>query len=156
VVFDFGLHYYPTAPKEIAAFNLTMHNFFREASKFDHLLLAWRETSAQHYIAVGGHYGGGIPNKTCVDASTVADNGDPRFGITVAAAAASNISLVQDTKDLERNAAQFWVIPYREFTLQLNFLHGGAANDCSHFFHTPFVWMPIWQNIRSGIKQWWP
>ena len=54
VVFDHGLHWHPGQKEAFRADMATLLSSFR--NRTDLKLVAWRETSAQHYNTTGGHF----------------------------------------------------------------------------------------------------
>ena len=49
---------------------------------------------------------------------------------------------------VENNELVF--LPFREYTLPLHYLH---PTECSHYCHTPFLWLPIWRNLRIAMDR---
>jgi hypothetical protein len=45
-------------------------------------------------------------------------------------------------------------IPYRKYTSGLVHLHNpNNPEDCTHFCHTPYLWMPIWHHLNRGMQK---
>lgn len=150
VVFDFGLHFKPATELELFATLVKRLT----ATKPQPNLLAWRETSSQHFSTPYGHYDnqdGIIENKRCVKLSS-----NETFGV--------RRNIVEATLRTQLQEPEIWTpgnllfIPFRDFTSGLHDLHNptainGGLQDCTHYCHTPYLWMPIWNGLRLGMDK---
>jgi hypothetical protein len=155
VVFDFGLHFAPAS--DLPKFQLVMQRVVDIAARTrnttrPHQLLVWRETSAQHFDSPGGHYGPGMNSSQCV----------PTYGSRRHHWAGVRLPILQQTTTVQNvstwnSTDSILFIPYREFTKGLFHLHNAqqvnGKQDCSHYCHTPYVWMPIWWHLKRGVEK---
>ena len=155
VVFDHGLHW---TPNEAKAFKKEMTQYLQAFKDTNLTLVAWRETSAQHFNSSGGHYGIKREGNKCVP---LGSNGEVeaegyRIPLMKDAASMAGLSWVNildpppDQAADTRNELVF--LPYRNFTAPLYYMHPHDA-ECTHYCHTPFVWLPIWRNIRLALDR---
>lgn len=147
VVFDFGLHFVPK--RELDKFQNLTSNLLRTSAKSTPHLLVWRETSAQHFDNPGGHFGPGMRHHRCVNMTSQFDG--------VRLPVVKDVAKVKDSSAWNGTDSLLF-IPYREFTNGLIHLHDSAdvskdKQDCTHFCHTPFVWLPIWRHLRIGMEK---
>jgi hypothetical protein len=160
VVFDFGLHFAPAS--DLPKFQLVMQRVVdvaahtRQTSTRPHSqLLVWRETSAQHFDSPGGHYVPGIDSSQCVPMTSSSSSSHwagVRLPILQQITRVQNVATWNSTDSI-------LFIPYREFTNGLYHLHNAdhiavdKKQDCSHYCHTPYVWMPIWWHLKRGMEK---
>ncbi len=161
VVFDHGLHW---KPAEVKTFSSAMINYLRNFVGSNLTLLAWRETSSQHFDAKGGHYGRPRASNECVPIMNkkTSDHQDDEqqeeegFRMPLMRNFSNHVGLswknVQDlnfTKQIvEPNELIF--VPFREYTVPLDYLHPG---ECTHYCHTPYLWLPLWRNLRIAMDR---
>jgi hypothetical protein len=160
LVFDHGLHYAPShqSQKFLDESLLLLAGLRRRASL---KLLAWRETSAQHWNTTGGYFypgtsAGDFMRQPCTPI------GSPEyvkgFRLPLMAQAANDtgfrIRNVLDptftTSPLE--ADDLVVLPFRAYSSMAHGLHPERA-DCTHFCHTPFFWLPLWRTLRLAMDR---
>jgi hypothetical protein len=98
-------------------------------------LVAWRQTSSQHYNSSGGHFQAKL-TEGCVP--MYGDMVGPRLARMVAAASRAGFTTLNplDRDFLSRPSAEdeLVVLPYRDYTNSVHYLHPG---ECSHFCHDP-------------------
>jgi len=151
VIFDHGLHWYPTEKDEFAD---SMKQYLQGYYDSNLTLLAWRETSAQHFDTVGGHYGMPTNTDKCTPKAGGTEQG---YRMPIMRSAAQQVGLVwksiEDTNfsalPLSKNDLVF--LPFRKHTLPFHDLHSGA--ECTHYCHTPNLWLPLWRSIRLAFDQ---
>lgn len=155
VVFDHGLHW--QMPDELVAYRVAMTKYLRgfvEDAK-NLTLLAWRETSAQHFDAQGGHF----QKKTkCFPMRNVSDHGDGGFRLPLMRQAAHDAGLSwKSTLDANfssspeaENQSELVLLPFRGYTVPLHYFHPG---ECTHYCHTPYLWLPIWRALRIALDR---
>jgi hypothetical protein len=157
VVFDFGLHW---TPLEASDFGRAMTSFLRGFAAPDNnlTLLAWRETSAQHFDADGGHFGNERRGDTCTAIQTnMAPKGaNTGFRLPLMKQATFDAGLTW-TSPLDPNFSssvvnepELVVLPFRDYTVPLHYLHPG---ECTHYCHSPHMWLPIWRALRLAIDR---
>lgn len=141
-------------------------------------LVAWRQTSAQHYNTTGGHYADEA-NFTgpCVVHPSEDSNGDGyRLDLMKQAANASNFTFLNvldpnffnivpprrnnnynnnnanknPEDDDNNNIDELVLLPYRQYTDPLSYFH---PNECSHYCHDPHLWLPIWRTLRIAMDR---
>jgi hypothetical protein len=170
VVFDFGLHYIPSWHLDL--FKSTMQRVLdvsvarnrRVLSNSNsgdngdrpHLLI-WRETSAQHFNLPGGHFEPGVANG-CVPITTTSNvTDDIRLSVLQEIATLQNYSTwhgLETSDDNNNTKPSLLYIPYRAFTSGLVHLHNpDNPEDCTHFCHTPYLWLPIWHHLKNGLQK---
>ena len=185
VVFDHGLHYPPNVEVKHEAASLyqetqALLKFVQayEASRVK--LLAWRETTTQHFAPFpGGYFLRYLTDSFPINCTRINENYTveaypelsdhlttdlmqiltdvyPRNVIFQATNATENFTWV-DASDpnflqtpVSRLGRELVFLPYRDFTKEVTYLHGG---ECTHFCSNPFLWQPIWRNIRLAIQR---
>jgi hypothetical protein len=153
VVFDFGLHW---TPLEASDFGRAMTSFLRgfvpDNNNNNNLtLLAWRETSAQHFNADGGHFGNERRGDTCAAIQDASEGF--RFPLMKQAALDAGLtwtSPLNFSLSNEKNQPELVFLPFRDYTVPLHYLHPG---ECTHYCHSPHVWLPIWRTLRLAIDR---
>lgn len=101
-------------------------------------LLAWRETSAQHWNESGGHYVS--PSKSiCFPMDPEDVEGSDILGKMMKNVTSSSTG----TEEL------LTILPFRAYTSQLLALH--TDGDCRHFCSSPSLWLPLWRAIRIAL-----
>lgn len=152
VVFDFGLHYKPATEMELFATLMQRLVSIHPQPK----LLVWRETTSQHFDTPYGHYDdrdGVMQNDLCAELPA-----NETFGVRKQMVENTLGSLVSEFDTWV--PGKLLVLPYREFTAGLHSLHNPIKmekkthfQDCTHFCHTPFLWVPIWNGLRLGMDK---
>jgi len=166
LVFNIGLHYKWNARSRHETAMAVILDALKRFGRDQISLLAYRETTAQHFTSPWGEYGikrGGI--KECAPLSP--RNGTVTFGwrdtdtrqyalergFTVIDADPSEegrvAPLLTETKNSKNTTELIW-IPFRNFSGQLHDLH---LNECTHFCHTPFLWYPLWRSLRLAMER---
>lgn len=125
-------------------------------------LLVWREQSAQHFDAPGGHWGQKFNSDNCTvlrepqtnwetvkTIQGVARNLNISFSSpydknhhTTAAGVASSSS--------HKKNPHLHYIPFRDFTGQFHDIH---PQECTHYCSTPYLWLPYWRTLRIIMDQ---
>lgn len=152
VVFDHGLHWPSKDPED---YRRAMANMFRAFETKSLKLVAWRETSAQHYNTTYGDWIWGIPNlmeQGCVPIRL------PSAGFRLPAmteAAHDEGFVVRNAADASFasqpiEAKEMVFLPFFNYTFHLHYLH---PKECAHFCSTPYLWLPIWRSLRLAIDR---
>ncbi|CAJ1935031.1 unnamed protein product [Cylindrotheca closterium] len=150
VIFDHGLHW---KPKEQARFAEAMTRYLQGFQDANLTMLAWRETSAQHIDSDGGHYGLEAKSKNCVP---IHPDHQAGYRMPIMQQAAENAGLQWrslaepdfSAQDKETNEIVF--LPFRDYTVPLHYLH---PNECTHYCHTPYLWLPLWRSLRIALDR---
>ena len=100
-------------------------------------IVAWRETTAQHYDTAGGDYHPDANFTYCAPIK-MADWRRPLMDQIL------NITGVAFPQ-------QFDILPFHEYTSHLHDLHSSNGDDCSHYCSTPSLWLPLWRTLRLAI-----
>jgi hypothetical protein len=159
LVFDHGLHW--GIPSQSIEFKNAMagllRGYSRNETKGDKLkLLAWRETSAQHFDSPTGEYSPGTQWEIeCIPRREILRDQPLRTQLMTEAAemAGFAISNASDSSFLSKpvsRADELVILPYYRFTSELHRVHPG---ECTHFCHTPYVWIPIWRTLRLALDR---
>jgi hypothetical protein len=147
VIFDHGLHYH--AHRQSVLFSLDMTNLVTllrgsgEASNEHNVslkLLAWRETSAQHFAMPTGHYDPNLVSTSCVPHQYQEGIGNER-----------RQAMKQVVQAMNWTKRELVILPFREYSSQFHELHVGGK-DCSHFCSTPSFWLYQWRQIRTAME----
>lgn len=136
LIFDHGLHYGAWSGTEFIDDMTRMMQMITNSST-PMQLLAWRETSAQHFNTSGGHYVPPLENR-CVPMDAADVEGHNIMGEMM-----KNVTNNTGTEKL------LTVFPFRAYTSQLLALH--TNSDCSHFCSSPSLWLPLWRSIRIAL-----
>lgn len=160
-VFDHGVHYNKGLKN---LFTETMAKILQTASRPDIRvklkLLAWRQTTAQHFNASGGHFSASVRNHGCQPMYTELE-GFRLPAMRQALKRVANFSWTDmlDTQhvDLEQVAnkslnPEVVILPFRDFTRHMHDFHP-VLEDCTHYCHTPFMWLPIWRSLRLAVDR---
>jgi hypothetical protein len=118
-------------------------------------LVAWRQTTAQHYNEPGGHYRPEIDfSSACVPIDLATDE-DFRLPLMETASEKAGYTILdaldpsfQSLPRQDRN--ELVVLPFRQYTSGLHYLHPG---ECTHFCNDPHVWLPIWRSLRIALDR---
>ena len=126
-------------------------------------LLAMRESSAQHFVATDGEYflrdtdappRCGVLNKT--------DLFGWRDKMVVRIAEKHGIPLVKpsEARNSPRNYNTTYrgprnlvLLPFREFTSELHFMHPQRGTDCTHYCSSPYLWLPALRSLRIAVEK---
>jgi len=149
VVFDHGLHWCPIVVGEFRRDTTTLLRAYVDSNL---TMVAWRQTSSQHFPTVGGHW---IPGAkwTCgkMDQNDTLGyhwldmvNASKVVGLPIVNA------MDADFQEQPRSTNELVFLPYREYTAPLHYMH---AEDCSHYCSTPYIWLPIWRSLRFGMDR---
>jgi hypothetical protein len=160
--FNFGLHFHP---HETSGYQDRMRIVMNELKKTSHniSLLAFRETSAQHFNGDGGEYKTKTRNGSqCGPLDTTATKNSlfgwrdrvfsasaeqSGFRVLVADPGSKNsLSLLPRTIDNE-----VVVVPFANFSAELYDLH--PKNECTHYCSTPHLWFPLWRSLRFAMSR---
>lgn len=178
LVVNFGVHF---SWKHRARFRARMQQLWEALYTFaSHrfTLLAFRETTAQHFDADGGDYHlaaaainstDGLPNR-CVPMQwgslagwreAVVKEEATRAGFRVVGPFDDKPSTAKD--DTRPHVV---VLPFFNFTAEHPDLHptipatvnssnltAAGAADCTHYCSTPFLWMPLWRSLRVALER---
>jgi len=180
VVFDHGLHYPANRAAGLAKQDmLNLLEFAAQHWESNRVkLLAWRETTAQHFANIpGGYFLRSMtdPNncsrisevytaeaypaiRHMLDPSLlkILRNVYPRNVFYQAVESTTNFTWVDasDPNFLHTPPSPFEkelvFLPYRDYTKELVSLH---HSECTHYCANPFVWQPIWRNVRLAIQR---
>lgn len=149
VIFDHGLHW---RPQHQAGFTNDMSHYLQGYVNSSLTLLAWRETSSQHFDSDGGHFGNTYATGDCVPMKS----GWKGFRMPLMRKAAQNAGMgwrsILDNDFFERPLGNndLVFLPFRDYTVPIYYLH---PSECTHFCHTPYLWLPMWRNLRMAIDQ---
>jgi hypothetical protein len=150
IVFDHGLHYGTGQYKDMIERTRTMLPALDGGNNVK--LVAWRETSSQHFNTSHGEYAAtpGLVEQGCVPIRHAPDTfrsdnmikaaklvnwtvqwaNDPAFSTTLP----PRPSLAKG------GVGELVIIPFRNFTHDLYYAHGG---ECTHYCSSPHLWLPI-------------
>jgi hypothetical protein len=155
--FNFGLHFHPS---EESNYQTQMSALMMELKETKHniSLLAFRETSAQHFNGNGGEYKNRNSSE-CVPLDTTKDSlfgwrdrdftdvaKQAGFRVLVADPSRNSLSLFPRTTNDE-----VVVVPFANFSAQFHDLH--AHNECTHYCSTPHLWYPLWRSLRFAMSR---
>ena len=127
-------------------------------------LVAFRETSAQHFHADAGEFflWDQQPNKsrTCQPHPKQSQHYAWREKIATASAQkngfrvlTANASLTQEPK----SSRELVWLPFLDFTSRLDFFHPTLSPtkplDCTHFCQSPYLWWPVWRSLRLAVDR---
>jgi hypothetical protein len=155
VVFDHGLHWGLDEKNDFKnAMATLLRGYSRNETKGDKLkLLAWRETSAQHFNTSTGDYSSDSPYETeCIPIRKYQPFRAPLM-TEAAGLAGFTVSNASDPLFLSQPVSrgdELVILPYNRFTSEMHQLH---PNECTHFCHTPNVWLPIWRTLRLALDR---
>jgi hypothetical protein len=149
IIFDHGLHY----RADSAEFSSDMINLATQLhgdgktggdvlndDNVELKLLAWRETSAQHFEGPSGDYHESHGSAKCVPLAFQAGVGDAR-----------SRAMEQVVQTLNWTKLDLVILPFREWTSHFHEMHIGGA-DCTHFCYAPSFWLYEWRQIRIAIE----
>jgi hypothetical protein len=166
IVFDHGLHWTPRKPYLYQHDMTTLLSTYKNSKS---KLVAWRQTTAQHFDTPGGfYYRMRSVNYTCTAINTTMEGTygkriGPNFyyDFMKKAIAANNMTLL-DTSDPdflmnipasrsnEDSNNEIVVLPYYDFTIPLHYLH---PYECTHYCHHPHMWLPVWRWLRIAFER---
>ncbi len=149
VIFDHGLHWREGILNK--EFSKAMSHYLQGYVNSSLTLLAWRETSSQHFDSDGGHW-----HTTSTTKCVPIKSGLKGFRMPLMRKAAQNAGMgwrsIQDNDFFERPLGKndLVFLPFRDYTVPLDYLH---PDECTHFCHTSYLWLPMWRNLRMAIDQ---
>ena len=143
-------------------------------------LLAVRETTAQHFRGEDGEYYLRNPNiQECVSlqgrrsnlfgwrdklaTELAAQHGMPIVRLDELGVRPSGQESITDESNEQQehqqrqdqkyddNKREMVILPFREYTAELHFLHPFDGIDCTHFCYTPLMWTPLWRSLRIAM-----
>jgi hypothetical protein len=153
-------------------FERAMDVLFNTLQQYDYgnfTLLAYRESTAQHFDSPDGdYYSQRNPNTTrCLPM-----RGGPNLGwrepIVRSRAVAAGLRLVRaedqivlpPRKEDDSNGTlpEMVILPFFNFTVPHYDLHPIEAGkegqpDCTHFCSTPYLWLPVWRSLRLALER---
>lgn len=151
VIFDHGLHW---RPFQQASFQGEMASYLGGFRDSNLTLLAWRETSAQHVDGFGGHYRTAKEKKSKICQPITSGKEGYRKPLMQQAAMEAGLkwkNLFDESfvnEPAERDELVF--LPFRNYTVPLHWLHPG---ECTHYCHSPYLWLPLWRNLRIALDR---
>ncbi len=162
LVMNFGIHW-PWKQRRFNYFK-TMGNVFNATVSGSTLqLLAYRETSAQHFNGPAGEWQDGsilFPCHPWLEGSqTSRQFGWRERAVQETATTAGYKLLVADETlpshttghETDKNK-ELVILPFYNYTVSMYFLH---PNECTHYCSTPFLWMPVWRSLRLAMDRKW-
>jgi hypothetical protein len=161
IVFDHGLHYLPDQFKEMIERTQTMLPALGGGGDGKVKLVAWRETSSQHFNTTHGEY---IKHTNVTNCQPIRHAPDIfRSDIMIQAAKLANwtvqwannpaFSTTSRPKGGGRGSGsvdELVIIPFRKFTHDLHYMHAG---ECTHYCSSPHLWLPIWRGLRLAMDR---
>jgi hypothetical protein len=150
VVFDHGLHWHPRDGGEFRRDTTTLLQAYVDCNL---TMVAWRQTSSQHFPTFGGHWYPEANEQVCgkMDQNDTLGyhwrdmlNASKVVGLSIVNAMDADIQRQPRLKN------ELVFLPYREYTAPLHYMH---TTDCSHYCSTPYIWMPIWRGLRLGLDR---
>jgi hypothetical protein len=177
IVFDHGLHYVPHQYDDMI--NRTRSMLPTLGGGRHVKLVAWRETSAQHFNTTHGEYSASVIQKGCnpiqraprpgytlrsdnmMEAArlanwTVAWANDPDFATTRPPPLIKAGQKPSETSSSSGNSrgstilGELVILPFREFTHDLHYAHG---TECTHYCSSPHLWLPVWRALRLAMDR---
>ena len=159
VVFDHGLHYGLDTGDEFVTEMSTLVRTLTSSSisnnqklglKIDSeqktgrkqrlKLVAWRETSAQHFDYPGGDYVLDVNDTYCAPIQPEHTTSEHRLHLMM-----NEIINITGAG----NSPRFTILPFTDYTRQLHDLH--PPTDCTHYCTAPSLWLPLWRTLRIAI-----
>jgi hypothetical protein len=177
IVFDHGLHYLPNQFKDMIERTRTLLPALKAGSNNKVKLVAWRETSSQHFNTTHGEYMPGVTEQGChpirhpthagtlrsdnmVQAAklanwTVAWANDPHFSTTPPPSrrGGQDHHHQHDDDDSVSHSiplGELVILPFRKFTHDLHYAHG---TECTHYCSSPHLWLPVWRALRLSMDR---
>jgi hypothetical protein len=155
ILFDFGLHYgeFYTKPQSASDFERDMTQFVSAVAEEKRLhpwkLMAWRESSAQHFDRPNGEFDSGLRDKTCV-ATNVHYNDTGNL--------TTRRQVMERVFESLNATDQVAIVPFWNYSRQFHELHAESGGDCAHYCSTPSFWLYLWREWRraldSAVNQW--
>jgi hypothetical protein len=159
VVFDHGLHFPEDAPP-IKSFDTAidallpafLHGIRHSRSK----LVAWRETSAQHFGTPRGYWKSSdfVNQSQCVPQKE--ETGGFWLPQMVRACDRANMTLLNAfAKDfvagmLPVHDNQIILLPFFNYTRELHYNH---PSECTHYCSTPYLYLLTWRGLRLALER---
>jgi hypothetical protein len=141
IVFDYGLHYDPNENGFTEAMTSLLHVLLPVAERGDLKMLAWRETSAQHFDKPGGHYYSEFDKVGCFPLEYTVGVGDER-----------RRDMEKIVESMSLTDAQLTLLPFREYTSQFHELHPTQGRDCTHYCTTPSFALYESRQVRIAME----
>jgi hypothetical protein len=173
LVFNIGVHFILDLRSH---FEKAMRVLFQTLQEHDYgnfTLLAYRESTAQHFDSPDGdYYTQRNPNTTrCIPM-----RGGPNVGwrepIVRTTALDAGFRLIRadehytvlgtpPRKENDRSngpVPEMAILPFFNFTVPHHDLHPIEAGkegqpDCTHFCSTPYLWLPVWRSLRLALER---
>jgi hypothetical protein len=157
VVFDHGLHF---LEEQSAMLNTAMdallpallHGIRHSRSK----LVAWRETSAQHFATPRGYWKPeNLVNQShCVPHEK--ETGGFQLPIMARACDRANMTLLNAFREdffagmLPVHDNEIILLPFYNFSRELHYNH---PSECTHYCSTPYLWLSTWRGLRLALER---
>jgi hypothetical protein len=178
IVFDHGLHYVPSHQyPDMIDRTRSMLPTLGGGRKVK--LVAWRETSAQHFNTTHGEYAAGIiqqhgchPIRQAPPGTLRSDNmikaarlanwtvkwaNDPDFSTTrpppLAKGRRHEPEIMSNGNGSGTSVGflgELVILPFRQFTHDLHYAHG---TECTHYCSSPHLWLPVWRALRLAMDR---
>ena len=152
LIFDHGLHWTPLQAYNFREDMTTLIKAYKGQKNLQ--LVAWRETSAQHWNATGGHFS--FRHVTLSHGCVPMNGGREGFRLPLIQNASRTVGMtVLNAMDptfssQPRREDELVILPFREYTNELHYLHPG---ECTHFCSSPYVWLPLWHSLRVAVDR---
>ena len=162
MVFNFGLHYkFHQRSKHQTAMTIIL-DALQHYGQNTIQLLAYRETTAQHFAAPWGEYGFQTNTSNCVPLASY--NGTVPFGwrdldtrhyaeqLGYTIVDPTQPKLFQDSTNKNNDSSMELVwLPFRNYSGHFHDLH--PSHECTHYCHTPYLWYPLWRSLRRAMDR---
>lgn len=157
LVMNFGLHWSWGRRKRYLARITDILNATKHGKSVQ--LLAFIETSAQHFNGLAGEFG--AASNSCVpwpEESMTSPQFRWREQAVHEKAAMVGLHVIVADETLpsagrvEADQKELIILPYNNFT---RFLHDLHPDECTHYCSTPFLWIPIWRSLRLAMDRQW-
>lgn len=151
LIMNFGVHW---RHHEHIQYHHHMKTVFEALKQHSFALLAWRETTAQHFNNPGGEF---IRiGSTCAPLATNDTLLGWRESLVQRAAQEMGYQITISDETMAYSSApeeghELFVLPFFNFTSSLHYLRPIGGGDCTHFCSNPFVWKPLWRSLRLAL-----
>lgn len=180
LVFNFGLHYFRELVGKYREHMSSVMTALKPLLSAGNIsLVAFRETSTQHFNNTGGEFRNRRENNKCVPIQTDDDNingwrdrefidisrqvgyniyhANPRSNpveiIKNYSTIGQNNNENTDTDtDVDTTHQEVFILPFSNFSANFHDLHQQSRNDCTHYCSTPYLWYPIWRSLRLSME----
>ena len=177
LVGNYGVHWAVNATREWKTpesyrqgMNKTFQYWSNTSMKAERLprLMAFRETSAQHFDSDSGEYflynqqqkhDNSSSSSSCV-ANPQTTHVGWREDIVNKVASDNGFQVLTADESLVRaeprknNDLELIWLPFLNFTSELHFMHSSKnALDCTHFCQSPYLWWPVWRSLRLAVDR---